>query len=384
MKPKLEGIYLLHILNDGFQASILLLLPFIAKDLQIGLSAVGVLGGALNVLQVVLALPAGILAHKYGGYKMLLVSLFLYSLGFIGVAISPFYYLLLVSFVLSGLGFGMFHPIAFAEVANSSDKSIRGKTMGNFTAIGDVGRIGLSTLTTFIVSYIGWRTSSFLFAIVGVAIFAFLFKIFTKSNDHIEVFKKEQAKNHDIKILFQNRKFVLAAACSFLDSFASSSLFVFLPFLFLHRNIDPKVLGAFTSAFFIGNFFGKTLLGRLTDKLGYIKVFIAAELLMSLFILILSNSLFLPVIVASSIVLGVFTKGTVPVITTMLSESVEGKTSFAKAFGLNGLLTGVATVLAPIILGLVSDRVGIVSAFALTAFIATTAIIPAVIYNKNK
>lgn len=258
MKSKLNGIYLLHVLNDGFQASLLLLLPFIAKDLQISLSAVGILGGALNVLQVVLALPAGILAHKYGGYKMLLLSLFLYSLGFIGVGISPVYYLLLMAFIVSGLGFGIFHPIAFAEVANSSDKTIRGRIMGNFTAIGDIGRIGLSTIITFIISYIGWRSSSLVFAVVGLAIFAVLFRIFSKNNDRIEIKQKEQAKGEELKELFKNKKFVLSTASSFLDSFASSSLFVFLPFLLLYRNIDPKVLGAFTSAFFVGNFFGKT------------------------------------------------------------------------------------------------------------------------------
>ncbi len=383
MKSKLNGIYLLHILNDGFQASLLLLLPFIAKDLQISLSAVGILGGALNVLQVVLALPAGILAHKYGGYKMLLLSLFLYSLGFIGVGISPVYYLLLMAFIVSGLGFGIFHPIAFAEVANSSDKTIRGRVMGNFTAIGDIGRIGLSTVITFIISYIGWRSSSLVFAVAGLVIFAVLFRIFSKNNDRIELKQKEQAKGEELKELFKNKKFVLSTASSFLDSFASSSLFVFLPFLLLYRNIDPKVLGAFVSAFFVGNFFGKTLLGRLTDKFGYIKVFVVSEILMAIFILILADSSYLAVIIVASIILGCFTKGTVPVITTMVSESVEGKNSFEKAFGLNGLITSIATVLAPVVLGFTSDKFGIVPAFAISAGFALVATIPAIIYSKT-
>jgi MFS family permease len=383
MKSKFGGLYLLHVLNDGFQASLLLLLPFIAKDLQISLSAVGILGGALNVLQVVLALPAGVLAHKYGGYKMLLLSLFLYSLGFIGVGISPVYYLLLMAFIVSGLGFGIFHPIAFAEVANSSDKTTRGTIMGNFTAIGDIGKIGLSTIVTFIVSYIGWRSSSFVFAGVGLVLFAILFRIFNKNNDHVEVKQKEHFKGEELKELFKNKKFVLATASSFLDSFASSSLFVFLPFLLLYRNIDPKVLGAFTSAFFVGNFFGKILLGRLTDKFGYIKVFIISEILMAVFILILANSSYLIIIVGASIILGCFTKGTVPVLNTIISESVEGKNSFEKAFGLNHVITNVAMVLAPIVLGFTSDKFGIVPAFAILAVFALSATIPAYFYSKE-
>lgn len=382
MKSKLNGIYLLHILNDGFQASLLLLLPFIAKDLQIGLSEIGILGGALNVLQVVLALPAGVLAHKYGGYKMLLSSLFLYSLGLISVAISPVYYMLLMAFVLSGLGFGVFHPIAFAEVANKSDQNVRGRAMGNFTAVGDIGRIGLSTLITFIVSYVGWRYTSTLLSATGLIILIILFKAFRENGQHIEIKKKEVAKGEDLKLLFRNKKFLLSTISSFFDTFASSSLFVFLPFLLLHRNIDPKVLGAFTSVFFIGNFLGRKVLGRLTDKFGYIKVFVVSEVLMAIFILILANFSQLIMIIGSSIVLGLFTKGTVPVITTMVSESVAGKYSYEKTFGAYELIINIATVLSPIVLGFSSERFGIVSAFTISAGFALLSTIPALIYSK--
>ena len=47
--------------------------------------------------------------------------------------------------------------------------------MGNFTAIGDVGRIGISAVITFIIAYIGWRTSAFIQAAIGILIFFYIF-----------------------------------------------------------------------------------------------------------------------------------------------------------------------------------------------------------------
>ena len=254
--------------------------------------------------------------------------------------------------------------------------------MGNFTAIGNIGRIGLSTVITFVIAYIGWRNSSITFAVIGFLSFVLIYKGVNKNTEHLEINQKQTASENDVKSFLSNKKFILSTMSAFLDSFASSALFVFLPFLLLFRGVDPKVLGVFTAAFFVGNFLGKTALGRLTDKFGNTKVFIISEILMGILILILSNSTLFPIIIVSSIILGFFTKGTVPVITTMVSESIEGKSSFEKGFGINAFITSIATVLAPILLGFISYKYGIVSAFGVSAIFALLATIPAFIYTK--
>lgn len=178
----------------------------------------------------------------------------------------------------------------------------------------------------------------------------------------------------------QNKRYVLAVSAGALDSFASASLFVFLPFLLLKRGVSSAFLGTFTAAFFIGNFFGKTVLGRFVDKFGNSKVFIASELLMAVFIFALANSTALYFIVACSVILGVFTKGTVPVQQTMITESVEHHGNFEKAFGLGAFVSSSAITAAPIILGYTSDKLGIVAAFNVMAVVALTAVIPAIWY----
>jgi len=124
----------------------------------------------------------------------------------------------------------------------------------------------------------------------------------------------------------------------------------------------------------------------LVDKFGNTNVFIMSEILMAIFIVILANSPSFIIMIVASVILGVFTKGTVPVIQTMVSHSVEKHGNFEQAFGLNSLVVEVATTLAPICLGFLSDRFGITAAFNISAIFALVAAVPAffIRYFKNK
>lgn len=381
MPKDLKNLYILHILNDGFEASLLLLLPFIAADLQLDQIQVGILGSTVKVLYIFLAIPAGYLALKFGSLKLLLYALFLYGIGYLGTAFSPNYFFLIPVFLFAGIGFGLFHPVAFALVARLADKTERGKLMGNFTAIGDLGRIGITSGITFLIAYIGWRTSTLIQAGIALVLFFYLFHfVMNKHEEKVEVKKVDVS----IKEFIKNRKFLFSTIAGFFDSFASSGLFIFLPFLLLFRGVDPKVLGSFTAAYFLGNFLGKAALGRLVDKFGSTQVFILSEILMAVFIIVLANTPSFFLIVVSSIILGMFTKGTAPVIQTMVSESVEHHGNYEKAFGLKMLVSGIGTTLSPLTLGFLSAKYGIVSALNMSAVFALVAIIPAIGFKLSK
>lgn len=185
-----------------------------------------------------------------------------------------------------------------------------------------------------------------------------------------------------------NTKFLLACLTALLDVAASSSLFLFLPFLLIYKGINPEVLGGFAAAYFLGNFLGKTVLGRMVDKLGSAKTFIVAEILMALFIVLLTNTTSIVLIILFSIVLGVLTKGTVPARITMAMEAVEHHGRFEKASALVGLIASLGNVFAPILYGKTADSYGIIYTFYISALFAIIAIIPATLFrlirvNKN-
>jgi len=369
----------LHVLNDGFAASLVLLLPFIARSQGLSLTQVGLLGTILNVAGIVLALPAAYLAVRFGGLRVLVCAAFLYGTAFLITGATGQFLVLMPVFILAGIGFSIFHPIAFALIAKWTPKERRGRAMGNFTAIGDVGRIGIAAALSFLAVGLGWQKAAIVYAVVALAAAFFFYRyLFTNTTRIMPKEHAQHTENLSFWQVLKNKRYVLTLCSAAFDGFASSSLFVFLPFLLLERHIEPALLGAFTATFFVGTLFGKTLLGRFVDKIGSARIFIMAELLMAVFIYLLASATALPLIILCSVVLGVFAKGTVPVLQSMISESVEHHGNFEKAFSIEGFVTGLGIAVAPIALGFISDRFTIVTAFYVMAAAALLAALPAI------
>ena len=105
---------------------------------------------------------------------------------------------------------------------------------------------------------------------------------------------------------------------------------------------------------------------------------------MALIIVLLANVSQLYLILGCSLILGIFTKGTNPIVKTMVSESVEHHGNYEKAYGMNSITSNMAIAIAPIILGFISEKFGIIAAFNVMAFVALLAIIPAMGFKAVK
>jgi predicted MFS family arabinose efflux permease len=369
---------LLHILNDGFLVSFSLLLPFLKADLNLNLVQIGFLGSVLQLLEIFLALSAGYVATKIGNIRSLTWAISLYGIGFLITAFSSNYWSIIIAFFIAGAGFGIFHPIAFATIAKLSPKEKLGKAMGNFTAIGDLGRIGVSAGITLLATYLGWRLTSGLYGAIAIGVFIYL-AIFVRSNyQHLTV---QDKKPISILYFLKHKLFLMTALTGFLDVFASNSLFVFIPFLLLSKGINPAYLGPFTGFFFVGNFLGKSVLGRFVDKIGSTKVFILSEFFMAINIVLFALAQNYLAIIVIAIVIGALTKGTAPVIKTMLTEATHKESSYENVFALDALFVGIANTIAPLFYGLIANSFGIVHVFTTSAIFALLAIISVVVTN---
>lgn len=372
----------LHIFNDGAKIGLIILLPFIAKELHINLTQVGFLGAILNMCLILFSVPAGFVAARIGGVKTLFIALCLYSFGYIASGFVFSYLLLLATFFIAGMGFGVFHPICLILLTKWVDKKIRGREMGNFSALGDFGTVGLPALLVFTVSLVGWRISITLYGILFLVFFWALYFRFTDKKE-----KQEEQKKH-IHVSFitylQQPQFLLAVLAGSLDGFASASLFIFLPFLLLQKGFPEATLGIFAALFFIGSFVGKATLGRGIDRFGNVSIFVFSELCMAVFIILLTHTTIIPILIIASIIVGGFTRGTAPVAATMISDVVDQAGNAEKAFGVNGIVMGVATSIAPVILGFISDKFGIVMAFNTMAAVAVCATLPALLIRRSQ
>ncbi|MDL2266458.1 MFS transporter [Desulfovibrio sp. OttesenSCG-928-G15] len=134
---------------------------------------------------------------------------------------------------------------------------------------------------------------------------------------------------------------------SVLNAFSNERVFTFLPLLLLAKGIDPTIIGTFALGFTAGSFLGKMACGRFIDSYGSRKVFVFAELLLTILlcILLMTDSLALIVIIA--LVLGIVTKGTIPVVQTIIIEPVSKSGAFDDIFSINSFVRGITNMLTP-------------------------------------
>lgn len=287
MNLVITALFPLHFLNDGVRTTFLSLLPFIAKDLHLSFMQIGVLTASQCLLATICALPAGFFASRFGGFKILLFCLIIYSLAGIGSSISSTFITLAIFFYISSIGFGMFHILAYAIVVRNSEKKKVGRNMGNFTAIGDLGRTLIPTIILSLAAFIGWRITFGALALFGLIAYILLKQLFfSKRKELLQPDPYIQQEHHrawlkQTAILLRDKKLLLVSLAGVLDGLAGNSIFVFVPFLLLQKGIGQILLGIFMGGYFIGSLSGKALLGRGTDRFGNKTIFILAEFFMA-------------------------------------------------------------------------------------------------------
>ena len=113
------------------------------------------------------------------------------------------------------------------------------------------------------------------------------------------------------------------------------------------------------------------------------KVFILSEISMAAsIVLLVVNDNFL-VLLALSILLGIFTKGTISVIQAMLS-TLSDKSNYNKMYGMTELLIGIACVAGEIGMGFVGNSFGVQMIFYACAALGILAILPALFAIPRK
>lgn len=373
---------ILHLFNDGYLAAMPLILPFASEEFALSLGVVGLLGSLLSFSGIILAIPAGVTASKFGALRLLSIGVLFYSLGFLILGLSSGVITVVLAFIIASIAFGIFHPLAFSAVAKASQHSSLGRQMGVFAATGDIGRIAFAAAVTFIIGLTSWRFTSLLYAEAAAALF--ILSIFLSRGKDVSGYgHAEKGKKKIDAALLKNSTFMLANASSLLDAFANSSLFIFIPFLLTFRGIDAAFIGSFTSIFFIGNLSGKVIMGRLTDRIGQERLFICCEVFIFISLIMLALSPSVIVISALAFILGFFSKGTVPITSTMIAQSV-GNDEYESAYSVNSLSTSIANTVAPLFFGVLADFLGVQAIFFACAVAALCAALPSLILLIRK
>lgn len=410
-----------HIVMDGMFASVPILLSFIVLYFGANEKSAGIIISLGGVLMTLGGLSTKFFSARLGLWATMGLVLLVTGGSFTLNAFAPHLAVAGMFFIFSVSGMGLFHALTFAHITAIEDRRNLGKALGDYTAIGDIGRIPVASLAGFgaamtLAGQPGWRIVCLVYGIATCGVAAGLLwkglreraaaralaeqascPDFQAAASQGEAAPAEAApgepaapegrlarmrKHLPSFALLRRREVALPMFTNILDGFASTSIFTFLPFLLFAKGIDAAAVGGFALAFTVGSFIGKSICGRLAGRFGARPVFVGTELCMVALLLITVSVHEVWLIIALCGMLGMATTGTVPSMQTLLVEPVSGKAQYEDIFSLSSLLRGGITMLAPLLYGFMATALSIESAYVLMACVGVLAVTPLLLMGR--
>jgi MFS family permease len=373
-------LYILKFLSKGWDISFLVLLPFIHTIFHISLVEIGFLSMVYTGVSICSAFFAGHINDTLGNKNTLIFSILLYMVSWLGFTFAHSTWIIWFLFIGGGFSSGVLSPIMDSIVMKQASESSRSKEIGDFTAAGDLGRIAFTVCTSLLVGFLSLQTTAVVFGILAFIFFLYLFLHNQNKEVHVNDDKSILSIGH-IDLL-RSKEYLFALISGMFDSFSGSSLFIFLPFLLISKNIDIKITGIFTAIFFIGYFTGRLLLGRLGDTHDKAKVLIFAQICMALLItsLVFVNMVWLIAIVL--FLLGIVTRGTAPLIKAMVADAIKID-HFEKGYSLYSSMSRSSSSISRPVYSFIGSTFGLGSIFYFSGIIALITIVPAMLFYKS-
>lgn len=374
-----------HSMNDGFFDSIPVILSFIVLLYGYGEKEIGIIISLGAALGTIASLGTMYVAKILSPFKIIGLIIFIYSICFLLASFCSNFIIISLFFIISMIGYAIFHNICFSYLTLNTPRQKLGKILSDFTAIGDIGRIPfiaiagyIAALTLFSIS--GWKIVCFIFSILGIISIIFIF--FQQETKAAKNAKQKSSTLPSFSIL-KSKPVFLTVLSSALNAFSNEKIFTFLPLLLIFKGLDPKIIGTFAVGFTVGSFLGKLACGRLLDMFGPKSVFITAEILLSFFLIfiIITNDLYF--IVAISFLIGVLTKGTVPVIQAIITIPFQKIGQYDEIFSINSFIRGIINMITPILFGYIASLWNINTVYIIMAIISLLSVVPLISFHDN-
>jgi MFS family permease len=384
LRARRENIILslCNFLSKGWEVGILGLLAFLQQKDALPLYWVGILSTVFIVSQISVSFFAGKIAHAIHSRNVVLLAITASGFGWLTLLFARQLPGLFLAYGLAGVASGLFEPIAVSLIAKRSAANGRGKAIGDFAAFGDMGRIAVVAATTAMAGWFGVNSAcGMLLASNGAALIlaaAFL------ARPKLEAAQERPMTRVHLRDLLKIRNFRYATLAGIADSFSSASLYIFIPFLLTAKGIPLANTLYFNVIFFGGYMAGRVFLGRIADRFGAPRTLIVSEVLMATLILVLTVASGVAEIVGLLFLLGIFTRGTSPIIRAMVADSLEERSSFHDAFGAYSFASRGSSAVCRPIYGYLAAYSGIASVFYVASAVSLLTLYPAARYAQKR
>lgn len=381
-----------HLTNDIFMASGIVVLTYLSATIlpmtntQIGFAvSMQQLSGA--VIQPFFGLQADKTGGRWIGSGGVAWTAFSFAMAVLLAITTQNYWLMLIPFILQGLGSGAFHPVGALHASELESNRAASNTAYFFV----MGQLGLALGPTLIgilldganagslISYGDWlgfpAGNSFnanlfpLFIIAAMAIPAVIFmfggipatriKAQAESSDEAGTKKKVNQK-----LVKSWTPFIVLGVMVILRGLAQPGSVNFIPVLFQQKGWTASQYGAITSSYWIASAISGVIFGNFADRFDrrYVVMFSLVASAPAFFLLPLVDG---TVAFVMAILAGGLSGGSHSIIVVLAQELIPDNKGFASG-AILGFIFGTGA-LGSLAIGVVSDSIGLASTFQLVA-----------------
>lgn len=343
-----------HFLDDGFSDSLYLLLPFIAAELNLSLSQVGLLKGVSSSMSL-LQFPLSLLGERIGELTVILAGTFGLAGGFLMMSkVYTFPAILLSLMFAKGIAAGQ-HGLGSSILSRVFEVSGRRTAMGTFNFSGDMGKVCLPFLVAVMISLWDWRQAVFLLSLGGLLAGAILWTLVRKEREvHPLPQPREEIMLEEGGWGIHNRgSFSALLTIGVIDISTRAALLTFLPFLLLQKGVPGSQVSFALTLIFAGGAVGKFICGVLAERLGIIPMVVGTEVLTA--VGILSLTFLSPSVIWIILpLIGIVLNGTSSVLYATVAEIISPKTR-SRGYGLYYAITLGCGAISPIFFGFLAQ-----------------------------
>jgi FSR family fosmidomycin resistance protein-like MFS transporter len=370
-----------HMMTHWYPATFYLLLPLIAKELDLSFSQIGSILTCQFIAGSLSNVPGGMLVDAVGRKGLLMaVALFWVGVPYLAMGFTHTYWMLLACAALVGIGNNFWHPTAIPLLAQSYPGR-RGLVVSFHAMGGNLGDAIAPLVVGAMLTVLSWRDVVMLNVIPGVIASALILLWLGRLDDRRPAIAdraggdRPKGRNDMIaalRTLLANRTVLMLSLGSAIRAMTASTLLTFLPvFLSGDLGYSPVWVGGCMFTLQAAGFAATPIAGHMSDRMGRRRIIMTSMALSAVVLAFMAVAGRSAAFVFFIAFLGFFLFAIRAVLQAWMLDSTPrnmGGTSIGIMFGAQALGAGIG----PAAGGVLADHYGIMATFY---FLAITIVV---------
>jgi predicted MFS family arabinose efflux permease len=217
---------------------------------------------------------AGMLADRFGAFRVLVGGALFYGLGLAGMALSPNpqLFALTAGVLIGAAQAGTTYAVVYGIIGRQIDPARRSWAMGVAAAAGSFGQFLMVPVEGLLISGLGWQQALLALSVVVLLIVPFAFGLREPGFAGGSAPHREQTIGQALREAFRYPSFQLLMAGYFVCGFQVVFIGVHMPSYLKDNGLSPQVASYALALIGLFNVFGTYIAGTLGQKLAKRKI----------------------------------------------------------------------------------------------------------------